>query len=196
MEQSRREDAELELRNHRGPLAQRSRGRLDSVGCREQTRGVWLCTLTFSDGGTVVERAAWYQDAKTEGVSVVSEHVAPDSGVLRITALCQQSKRELRGVGRVGGTTDSQALAEHVGRAAASVGRVDEKTLRAVRQVPATPNDRNLREAVIRSLTLSQAEMGALRRQSKRPGIDAFGLWTTFISARQACVKPRKPIFG
>jgi hypothetical protein len=72
VEGSRRHEAEDEQLRRRSLLF-RARGRLIAVGCREKRRGVWLCTLRFDSGRIVVERAAWYQRADTEGVSIVSE---------------------------------------------------------------------------------------------------------------------------
>jgi hypothetical protein len=78
VERSRREDAELEIRRpHR--MIQRRHGPLKTLSCHETTRGVWLCTLTFRDGLLAVERVAWYQNADTEGISVVSERRAGTS---------------------------------------------------------------------------------------------------------------------
>jgi hypothetical protein len=71
VERSRREGVESQRRHSRHAISRR-RGALRSVHCRETTRGVWFCTLRF-DKGVVVERAAWYQNAAEEGVSIVSE---------------------------------------------------------------------------------------------------------------------------
>jgi hypothetical protein len=72
VEQSRREDVEIE-RHRSHPMIKRRYGALRSLGCHEATRGVWFCTLRFDEGLVVVERVAWYQNATSEGISLVSE---------------------------------------------------------------------------------------------------------------------------
>lgn len=72
VEQSRREDVEIERHRSR-PMIKRRYGALRSLACHETTRGVWFCTLRFDEGLVVVERAAWYQNATSEGISLVSE---------------------------------------------------------------------------------------------------------------------------
>jgi len=75
VEQSRR--AAVETERHRPPhMIKRRHGALRSVRCHETTRGVWFCTLRFDEGLVVVERAAWYQNAALEGISLVSERKA------------------------------------------------------------------------------------------------------------------------
>lgn len=72
VEQSRREDVEIE-RHRSHPMIKRRYGALGSLTCHEATRGVWFCTLRFDEGRVVVERVAWYQNATSEGISLVSE---------------------------------------------------------------------------------------------------------------------------
>jgi hypothetical protein len=72
VEQNRREDVEAE-RHRPHHMIKRRHGALRSLRCRETTRDVWFCTLRFDEGLVVVERAAWYQNAATEGISLVGE---------------------------------------------------------------------------------------------------------------------------
>jgi hypothetical protein len=77
VERSRRADVEHERhQRHQLFLRRRPRGRLSGLSCRETTHGVWFCTLRFDNGLIVVERVAWYQNADSEGISMVSERSA------------------------------------------------------------------------------------------------------------------------